>query len=195
MIRKTKFIIASAFLIALTACGGTTTQTSTPTNSPEATSPSPTETPQATTPSPTETTGTTTASTDGITFKEPVKDKLNGYIDSLNNSNKPSQTIEAGKPIQLSGWAVTPDQSKPADSVLITYGDNNTVATTIPVTISRPDVAKSLKNPALEKSGWTAKLDPATLNLGGTDRIRAWSFNSQTKEAFPLGNSYEIVRK
>lgn len=191
MLKNIKSIIASAILISLTACGGTSTppsnQANTPTSSPEPTtaaSPAPTAAPE------------TTATTEGITFKDPVKDQLNGYIDSLNNATTETQTIEPSKAIKLSGWAIVPDQSKPADSVLITYGDNNTVATTIPVNQPRPDVAKTLKNPALEKSGWLATLDPATLNLTGEKaQIKAWSFNSQTKEAYPLGNSYFIVLK
>lgn len=178
----------------LTACGSTTQTTTTPTSSPETTA-SPTETPQTTTPSPTGTTETSLTRGD-IIFKEPVKNQLNGYIEALNNSPKTSQTIEAGKPIQLSGWAIAPDLSQPAESVVITYGDTNTVVTTIPVNIARPDVAQTLKKPGLEKSGWVAKLDPASLNLtGDTAKIRAWSFNSQTNEAYPLSNSFEIVRK
>ncbi|GFE71330.1 hypothetical protein [Chroococcus sp. FPU101] len=179
----------------LTACGSTTTQTTTtPTSSPETTA-SPTETPQTTTPSPTDTTQTS-STTEGIIFKEPVKNQLNGYMDALNNSSKTTQTIEAGKPIQLSGWAIAPDLSQPAESVIITYGDTNTVITTIPVSLNRPDVAKTFKKPALEKSGWVAKLDPASLNLtGNTAKIKAWSYNSQTKEAYPLNNSFEIVLK
>lgn len=179
----------------LTACSSTTTPTpTTPTSSPDPTA-SPTETPQ-TTSSPTGTTETNSLTRGDIIFKEPVKNQLNGYIEALNNSPKTSQTIEAGKPIQLSGWAIAPDLSQPAESVVITYGDTNKVVTTIPVNIARPDVAQTLKKPALEKSGWVAKLDPASLNLtGDTAKIRAWSFNSQTNEAYPLSNSFEIVRK
>lgn len=190
MIKNIKSIIASTILISLTACvtsAPPTTQSNTPTNSTEPTT--------TASPSPTATTEPT-AAIEGIIFKDPVKDQLNGYIDSLNNTNTATQTIEPSKAIQLAGWAIAPDQSKPADSVLITYGDNNTVVTTIPVGITRPDVAKALKNPALEKSGWVAQIDPATLNLGEEKaRIKAWSFNSPTKEAYPLGNSFEIVRK
>lgn len=189
MIKNIKSIIASTILISLTACvtsAPPSNQGNTSTSSPD---------PITASPVPTATTEPT-AATEGIIFKDPVKDQLNGYIDSLNNTNTPTQTIEPSKTIQLAGWAIAPDQSKPADSVLITYGDNNTVATTIPVGINRPDVAKALKNPALEKSGWVATIDPATLNLTGEKaRIKAWSFNSLTKEAYPLGNSFEIVRK
>ncbi|PSF38933.1 hypothetical protein C7H19_02440 [Aphanothece hegewaldii CCALA 016] len=190
MIKNIKFIIASAILISLTACGtptSTTTQTDTPPASPESTtaSPSPTATPE-----------TTASTTEGIIFKDAVKDKLHGYIESLNNAKTTTQTIASNKPIYIAGWAIAPDQSKPADTVLITYGDNNTVATTIPVSVARPDVAQAFKNPALEKSGWVATLDPATLNLPAeTTKIKAWSYDSQTKEAYPLNNSYEIVLK
>lgn len=189
MIKNVKSIIASAILISLTACGTSappSNQANTPTSSPEPTiaSPAPTVTSEA------------TASTEGIIFKDPVKDKTNGFIDLLNNATTETQTIEPSKPIELRGWAIAPDQSKPADSVLITYGDNNTVATTIPVGINRPDVAKAFKNPAFEKSGWVATLDPSSMNLTGEKaKIKAWSFNSSTKEAYPLNNFFEIVRK
>jgi hypothetical protein len=187
MIKNIKSIIASAILISLTACGSpTSTQSNTPTASPEPTTaaPAPTASPE------------TTAATEGVIFKEPIKGKLNGYIDALNNSAKTPQTVAPDRAIQLSGWAIVPDGSKPADSVIITYGDSNTVATTIPVGLNRPDVAKNFKNPALEKSGWVAVIDPANLNLTGeTAKLKAWSYDSQTKEAHPLGNSFEIVRK
>jgi hypothetical protein len=185
MIKNIQPIFASALLISLVACGTTST---TPNNPTSTTPPADTQTTTETTPSP-------ETATETIVFKEPMPNKLLGRFDAVNNNSQTTQTIDPSQPLTLSGWALSSDLAMAADSVLITYGDTNTVATTVPISVDRPDVAKVLKNPNLSKSGWIAKIDPATLNLTGeATTIRAWSYNSQTKEAYPLSNSFAISK-
>jgi hypothetical protein len=119
-----------------------------------------------------------------IKFKTASRKSLNGYLDGINGS---TTTIAIPKATSLivSGWAILADEGKPADSVIITYGDNNSLVAVAPVNVERPDVVKASQNPAYKNSGWNATFNSSILPIGKVI-IKAWAYNSATKEATQL---------
>jgi hypothetical protein len=93
-----------------------------------------------------------------------------------------------------SGWAILPDKSQPADSVLLTYKNSQGKSIFFglsPVKIARADVAKILKQDNYSNSGWSATV--STQNLPpGPIQINAWAFDANTGEAFQLEGSQTI---
>lgn len=185
----TKFVI-SVIAMSLAACTGTESANS-PIDSPSSpASPVATSSPQATASS-------NTVAIPGvnnvneISFKAAAKNS-SGFFDAINGSNTQRVEIQKGVPVTASGWAILPEEGKLPDRVIITYGDNNSVVAVAPVNLERPDVLKALKSPAYKNSGWSATLDSS--NLPASEVVlKAWAYNSATKEANQLGNTREIV--
>jgi hypothetical protein len=123
------------------------------------------------------------------------KDEKNyGYIDTVNNSTDLNNNLVKGQDIQIGGWAIIPSKNKAADKVIITMGNNNSIIGISLVNIDRPDIAQGFKNPKLMKSGWNAVIDSDKLSTQ-TNIIKAWSYDSETKEAFPLKNVHTMIFK
>jgi hypothetical protein len=124
-----------------------------------------------------------------INFKATAFQK--GYF-RINGSSVLQQEVCKSDPLTVSGWAVIADEIRPADKVIITYGDNNSIAAMAPVNLERPDVVKVLKNPAYKNSGWSITLNLSTLSVSKLV-LKAWAYNSVCKEATPLKATYEVV--
>lgn len=129
-----------------------------------------------------------------ISFKQPSKNSPVGFFDAVNGDVTLKNNISKSKPIQVAGWAVSPDYSKPADFVILTSGEENTPVKVVPVNVGRPDVAKGFKKPSIEKSGWLAAVEPSLLS-GEKIILKAWAFNPTTKEAIQLNKIHEITWK
>jgi|GEM_PF-2116695 len=127
-----------------------------------------------------------------ISFQTPPKGVTVGFFDAVNGSAQPNQTLPKTKPFEVSGWAVSSDKKKPAESVIITIGEANIPVAIASVKNNRPDVVKILKTPSLFKSGWQTSIDPSSLS-GEKVMLKAWSYDSKTKKATLLGNKHEIV--
>lgn len=188
----TKKILISLLAISLASCS-TGSETSSPTDvtiSPSVSSPI-SSSPQATA-SPVSVAIPGIKDIGEINFKTPVKNSPTGFFDAVNDSNAAKVEISKATPITLRGWAFLPDKGKVADSVIITSGNNNSLIAVAPVNMVRPDVVQVLKNPAYRNSGWRITLDPSTLP---SDRVvlKAWAFNSATKEATQLTPTHEVV--
>ncbi|MEM5838742.1 hypothetical protein AAHH59_10585, partial [Pediococcus acidilactici] len=98
-------------------------------------------------------------------------------------------TIEVAKGIFTArGWAILPEEGRPADRVILTYGKNNCVVAVAPVNLERADVARALKNPAYKYSGWSITLNPSGLPVGKVV-LKAWAYNSTRKEAEHLNST------
>lgn len=126
-----------------------------------------------------------------VTFVSEDETAVTGSFDGINGNNALTQTISKGTPIAVGGWAAMADNSKPAEQVIITAGDNNSIIAVLPVNVERTDVAESLKNQDYLKSGWVGKIEPSQLSED-TTTLRAWAYNPSTKEAFILPNVYEV---
>lgn len=191
-------IISALVVISLTACSSGTqnnqssSDSTSPSNSQTTEAPDPNAPPVATAPA-TSSVGEV-PQPEEVKFQESATDVSSGYIDTVNDSANPKQTIAKTQPIIIAGWAVSRDQKQPADLVLITIKDNKSIISTAKVDGERQDVANTLKNPSIAMSGWNVEIDPATLP-SETVELQAWAYDTETKEAYPLNNTTEITTK
>lgn len=192
---QTKNLVILVIAISLAACstGTESTNTSTDTVSPPQT---PTASPSAsqTTASPASLTIPGVNNITEVNFKTPSGNSPNGVFDAINGVSTPTVQVPTASPLTASGWAVISDEKRPADRVLITYGDNNSLVAVAPVSLERIDVVKALNNPSYLKSGWTATFNSSTLP---TDQVvlKAWAYDSASKEATQLTSTYEVALK
>jgi len=192
MLQLKRTLVISAVAVSIAACSSDTQATNTP-NEPAVSSPasSPISSPASTSAS---ASGVTIPGVDNIgevNFKTPASNSVSGFFDAVNGSTAQNHQVSRNAPVQVGGWAILADASRPPDAVLITYGDNNSLLTVAPITLQRPDVVKVLKNPAYSKSGWSASFNPATLPTGKTV-LKAWAYNATSKEAIELGRTHEV---
>lgn len=131
-------------------------------------------------------------SVEEVKFSPVAGSSLNGSFDVVNNSSATSHEVPNSANIQVAGWAVLPTEDKPADTVIITQGENNSLVGVAPVNFERPDIVKGFKKPNYKNSGWTTTFNASTLPAGKTV-LKAWAFNSGTKEAIQLGRTHEVT--
>ncbi|PPS40928.1 hypothetical protein [Chroococcidiopsis sp. TS-821] len=115
-----------------------------------------------------------------------------GFFDGVNGSNAARIEVSGTEPINVYGWAILAHKGRPADNVIITYGDNNTVVAVAPVNVERPDVAKVLNSSAFANSGWNINLDASSLPEGVVV-LKAWAYDSEAREATQLTTTREVV--
>lgn len=127
-----------------------------------------------------------------INFKAAPKNLPNGRFDGINGSSAPKTEVPQANPVNVRGWAILADKGSLPDNVIITYGDNNSVVAVAPVNVERPDVVKVLKNPAYKNSGWSVTFPASTLPAGEVV-LKAWAYNSASKEATQLDSTHEVV--
>lgn len=120
-----------------------------------------------------------------INFKALNKNLLSGCFDKINDSSTTIIKVSKITQITASGWAIIADESRAADRVIITYGNNNLLVADAPVNLSRPDVAKSFDNPAYSHCGWSVTFDSSTLPTGEIF-FKAWAYNAKRQEAIQL---------
>lgn len=185
-----KTFAIAALAISLAACAPatetatTTTETTNPATS-VATSPAP----EAAAPANVTIPGVSNASE--VTFKPPANYSL-GFFDAVNNSTAQRVEVQKDTPIVVSGWAFLADKNEPPDSVIITYGDNNTLLAVAPANLARPDVVKALNKSDYSNTGWSATIDATNLPTGAVV-LKAWAYNADTKEATQISNTHEVV--
>lgn len=189
--RKFRFAFGISVLASIiTACAGpeTTSTLNEPASPPVADSTI--STPQATE-------SVTKVSVPGVNVEEinfkPAPEKSSiGHFDAVNGSSAPKIEVPKVSLLTATGWAISSEAGKLPDNIIITHGDNNSLVAVAPVNVERLDVEKALKNPAYKNSGWSATFDSSTL----PDQevvLKAWAYNSATKEATQLNSTYEVV--
>lgn len=90
-----------------------------------------------------------------------------------------------------SGWAILPDAHRAADSVLLTYENENNrpiVFARVNVIAARGDVSERLRDGAYTWSGWSHEWKPEQLPEGAR-RITAWAFDAEKCRAFAIGSA------
>ena len=127
-----------------------------------------------------------------VKFKTPSGQTQTGFFDTVNDTATNKHKVDRTATIKMAGWAVLPGGGKIADRVIITLADNKTVVAVAPVNLARPDVAKTLKNPAYQNSGWNATVNASALPAGQSV-LKAWAYTSATKEATQLNRTHEIT--
>jgi hypothetical protein len=198
MLRIRNLVFFAAIAVALSACGPSS---ETATTVDPATTTAPTTTAPATgQAAPATATSAVSVSDLGVQNISEVKfyplpegaEAANGFFDAVNNQTTPEHTLPKTDILALNGWAILPTLNKPANQVVVTQGDQNAVIAIAPVSAERADVAKVTTNPVYTNSGWTVTLDPATLPADKAV-LKAWAYNSDTKEAFQLGRVHTIT--
>ena len=127
-----------------------------------------------------------------VKFKSPSDPSKTGYFDTINNAIGPKHKVAKTATVKIAGWAFLPGKNKTPERVIITLADNKTVAAVAEVKLPRPDVAKALNNPSYKNSGWDVTINASALPAGKSV-LKAWAYDSATKEATPLGGTHEIV--
>jgi hypothetical protein len=87
---------------------------------------------------------------------------------------------------QATGWAIIPEQQKPADAVILTYkpsDDSVTPFAIVEVNQLRPDVARAFDQPNYRQSGWQVNFSTDQIPAQATE-ISAWSFDAETGKAY-----------
>ena len=120
-----------------------------------------------------------------INFKTATKNSSSGCFDGINGSHTTMITLPESKPLSASGWAIIPDEGRPADRVLITYGKNNSLVAVATVNLERLDVVKAFNNPTYKNCGWTVIFNTSNLPAGKIV-FNAWAYNAARKEAVLL---------
>lgn len=187
----TKALLISVIAMSLAACAGTEV-TNTPTDSASsAPSLASSSSPETTTPSSVTIPGVSNVKE--INFKAPSGNGINGYFDTVNGATT-TTFVEVPKaaPLTTKGWAFLADEGRLPDSVLITYGNDNSLVAVAPINLERSDVAKFLKNPAYKNSGWNVTFNSSALPAGKVV-LKAWAYNSARKEATQLNPPHEVT--
>ena len=94
------------------------------------------------------------------------------------------------------GWAVSPEEERPADAVLLTYKNADGEATVFAVAdmgFERPDVAESLGIDAYTRSGWQETFRPSAVPTNSTE-ITAWAFDVEAQRAFKLNETHVLEK-
>ncbi|MBE9144009.1 hypothetical protein [Planktothrix mougeotii] len=111
---------------------------------------------------------------------------LNGNIESI-----PTQPIYQRDDLSLSGWSILPKQSKPADAVYLSLGENNQLIAVGQVNIPRPDVVQVLSNPKYEKSGWMIRV-PTAILPPGNNQMKVWSYDAKNNQLTQIGKGFNL---
>lgn len=196
-----KAITITAVAISLAACspgGESATNSTNPASTPSLESPNNSASP-ASSSSAQQSTSSSNVSIPGVNDVSEItfipvnqQNPASGGFEAVNESSATNHEVRSSAPIVASGWAALGGESRPADLVIVTSGENNSVVAVAPVNIAREDVAKALKNPAFKNSGWRTTIQASALPA---DRgvLKAWAYNSATKQARQLGNTHEVV--
>jgi hypothetical protein len=89
---------------------------------------------------------------------------------------------------QATGWAIIPEQQKPANAVILTYkpsDDSVTPFAIVEVNRLRPDVALAFDQPNYRQSGWQVNF-PADQIPAQATQMSAWSFDAETGKAYMI---------
>lgn len=198
---RLKAITITVVVISLAACspsGENATNSSSSASSPSLESPNNSASP-ASSPSNQQTDSPSKVSIPGVNDVKEINFKANspqnppnGAFDAINGSNALTHEVSRQTPIRANGWAVLVNENKPADLVIITYGDNKSLVAVAPVNSDRSDVSKFLRKPSYKNSGWSTTVNPSNLPTGQVV-LKAWAYNSTAKEANELNNTHQLV--
>jgi hypothetical protein len=98
-------------------------------------------------------------------------------------------TRNAGGALTASGWAILPDDHRTADSVLLTFDDEEgdpVIFALAEVKATRADTSQRLNDQAYLRSGWTKSWSAGQIPAN-SQLIRAWAFDAEDVRAYQIG--------
>lgn len=124
-------------------------------------------------------------------------DAQNNFYGFLDSPRDPEQALLIKKTclncvqeISFTGWAILPNELKPASLVLISHSsdksEQETVLEAVTVRLPSPDVAEALQSERYAKARWSAAVPIKQLPLGETT-LKAWVYDGKGKKFIKLG--------
>jgi len=129
-----------------------------------------------------------------------VSQRLASAINEPPNTNAISAgtleaaSVDATSHLAFQGWARVPDQDRPADCVVLGFETSDGVWTPFRVVETggkRPDVARHFGSGALDRAGFSGRVDATSLPRGDIT-MKAWAIDLQNERAFPVGGPIRL---
>ncbi len=118
-----------------------------------------------------------------------TEDKADGSIDLF-----PQNPIQRNDEISLLGWAILPQQNKPADAVYLSIGEQNQLIAVGQVNLERLDIVTAFSEENYQKSGWTIRVPTAILPEGST-LLKVWAYDAAADELMIVGEEFIEIKK
>jgi hypothetical protein len=118
-----------------------------------------------------------------------VKDRPNAEAASTGVLDE--ATIESANQLVFQGWAFVPDQNRPADCIIVGFETPDGAWNPFCVVgtgRSRPDVARHFGHAALERAGFSGRVEATSLPHGEII-LKAWGIDLQNERAFPIAGA------
>jgi len=131
-----------------------------------------------------------------------VSQKLASAINQRPDANGQSAgtldgaSIDATSHLTFQGWARVPDQDRPADCVVLGFETSDGAWKPFCVVETggkRPDVARLSESGALARTGFSGRVDAASLPRGDII-MKAWAIDLQNERAFPISGEAKLRR-
>jgi hypothetical protein len=130
-----------------------------------------------------------------------VSQKLTGAVHERPSSDRASAGtldgawLEGPGHLVFQGWARVPDQNRPADCVVVGFETSNGAWQPFCVFETggnRPDVARHFGHAALDRAGFSGRVDATNLPRGDLT-LKAWAIDRQNERAFPLAGAIRLL--
>jgi hypothetical protein len=115
-------------------------------------------------------------------------------IDAASTGVLDEARSESASQLVFQGWAFVPDQNRPADCIVVGFETPDGAWTPFCVVGtggSRPDVARHFGHSALERAGFSGRVDASSLP-GGDIILKAWGVDLQNERAFPIAGARRL---
>ncbi|MBD2480930.1 hypothetical protein [Planktothrix sp. FACHB-1365] len=127
-----------------------------------------------------------------ITFK-PESEQVYGYIDFPFSRDQPLK-IKPQDSIVLKGWAIFPQTQNQPQLVFFSQGNQQSFFANANVGLNSPDIAQVLDSPLYNYARWQVQISTHELDYDlGNITIKAWVYNSDSHEFFPLKGEVKII--
>ena len=113
--------------------------------------------------------------------------------DAAAAGNLDAATLESSGQLAFQGWARVPDQDRPADCVVLGFETSDGAWKPFCVVETggnRPDVARHFGHAALDRAGFSGRVEATNLPRGVT--LKAWAIDLQNERIFPIANAVSL---
>jgi hypothetical protein len=129
-----------------------------------------------------------------------VSQKLAGAVKARPNTdagsagNLDAARLESAGQLAFQGWARVPDQDRPADCVVLGFETVETIWKPFCVAETggnRPDVAQHFGPAALDRAGFSGRVDATHLPHGDLT-LKAWAIDLRNERVFPIAGAVSL---